>query len=67
MKKIDILNFITDFRRSPNNVKSYEELVNHLKPQNEMQLQAMLSELMQTKVIKETDENGQKFYRVVTK
>ena len=35
MKKIDILNFITNFRKSPNDVKTYNELISHLGAANE--------------------------------
>jgi hypothetical protein len=65
MKKIDILNFITDFRKSPNNTKTYAELLTHLGPANEILLKQLLAELQNTKVIRETEENGQKIYWVV--
>lgn len=67
MKKIDILNFITDFRKSPNDVKTYAQLINHLGSSNEPQIKAYISELQQTKVLKETELNGEKAYQVVTK
>ena len=67
MKKIDILNFITDFRKSPNDVKTYSQLVSHLGATNETQIQAFLTELQQTKVLRETEKNGEKAYQVVTK
>ncbi|HTE32226.1 MAG TPA: hypothetical protein VK666_17720 [Chryseolinea sp.] len=67
MKKIDILNFITDFRRSPNDAKTYGQLVSHLGQQHEQTLKVMLSELKQLRTIKETELNGEKIYQVVSK
>ncbi len=67
MKKIDILNFITDFRKSPNSIKTYAELVAHLGHSNESALNNMLSELKQLRTIRETEVNGEKAYQVVSK
>jgi hypothetical protein len=67
IKKIDILNFITDFRKSPNNVKTYAELVSHLGSENEQTLNTMLTELKQLRTVKESEVNGEKTYQVVTK
>ena len=67
MKKIDILNFITNFRKSPNDVKTYSELVAHLGASNESTLTQLLVELQQTRVLKETERNGEKAYQVVHK
>jgi len=67
MKKIDILNFLTDFRKSPNSIKTHREILNHLGPVNEAAINAMLSELQQTRVIKETDINGDKAYQVISR
>lgn len=67
MKKIDILNFITSFRKAPNDIKTYSELLAHLGESNEPTIQQMLLELQQTRVIKETELNGQKAYQVVHK
>jgi len=67
MKKIDILNYITDFRKSPNDIKTYSQLVNHLGTQNEPAVQAMLSELKQLGVVRETEHQGQKAYQVAKK
>jgi hypothetical protein len=64
MKKIDILNFITDFRKSPNAVKSYKELLTHLGAANESALNTMLVELKASNVLKETESSGEKSYRV---
>jgi hypothetical protein len=67
MKKIDILNFITNFRKSPNDVKTYGELLAHLGESNETAIRQMLAELQQTRALKETELNGQKAYQVVHK
>ena len=67
IKKIDILNFITDFRKSPNNVKTYSELVAHLGSENEQAINTMLGELKQLRTVKESESNGEKTYQVVTK
>jgi hypothetical protein len=67
MKKIDILNFITDFRKSPNSIKTYRELLSHLGPQHESTVTAMLDELQKNKVVKETELNGEKAYQVIAR
>lgn len=67
IKKIDILNFITDFRKSPNNVRTHSELINHLGKENEQTVITMLSELKQLRTVKESEVNGEKAYQVVTK
>ncbi len=66
MKKIDILNFITNNRKSPNSVKSYQEILFHLKA-DDTRLNELLNELKQTRVLKEIEANGEKSYQVVTK
>ena len=67
MRKIDILNYITDFRKTPNEVKTYSQLVSHLGSENEQTLNTMLSELKQLRTIKEVDLNGEKAYQVTSK
>jgi hypothetical protein len=67
MKKIDILNFITNFRKSPNDIKTYSELLSHIGSTNETTLNQLLAELQQTRVLKETQRDGEKAYQVVTK
>ena len=67
MKKIDILNFITNFRKSPNDIKTYNELVSHLGAANEQALNQMLGELLQLRVVKQVEVNGEKAYQVTTK
>lgn len=66
MKKIDILNFITNNRKSPNDIKTYTEILTHFKA-DEGKLKELLIELQQTRVLKETEKNGEKAYQVVTK
>jgi len=66
MKKIDILNFITNNRKSPNDIKTYSEILTHLKA-DEVKLKELLIELQQTRVLKETEKQGEKAYQVVTK
>lgn len=67
MKKIDILNFITNFRKAPNDIKAYSDLVAHLGAVNEDELNKLLGELQQARVIKETQLNGQKAYQVISR
>lgn len=67
MKKIDILNFITDFRKSPNSIKTYRELIAHLGVQYESSLTTMLDELQKSKVVRQTELNGEKAYQVISR
>jgi hypothetical protein len=65
MKKIDILGFITDFRKSPNAIKTYPELIAHFGEANDATLKQLLEELKQTRVLREADSNGQKTFQVI--
>ena len=67
MKKIDILNFITSFRKAPNDIKNYSELIAHLGADREDTLKQMLSELQQAKVIREVENGGEKAYQVIAR
>jgi hypothetical protein len=67
MKKIDILNFITNSRKSPNDIKTHSQLVQNFNVSDEAQLAQLINELRQTKVLRETELNGEKAYQVVTK
>jgi len=67
MKKIDILNYITDFRKSPNSVKTHRELISHLGSQHEQSINTMLEELQKNKVVKQTELNGEKAYQVIAR
>lgn len=67
MKKIDILNFITDFRKAPNRIVSHQDLVNHLGSSNESTMNTLLTELQQSKIVKLTELNGDKAYQVISR
>lgn len=67
MKKIDILNFITNFRKAPNDIKTRTQLLEHLGATNEATLDALLLELQHGKVIKETQHNGERAYQVISR
>ncbi|NOT73867.1 MAG: hypothetical protein HOP08_02990 [Cyclobacteriaceae bacterium] len=67
MKKIDILNFITSFRKAPNDIKTYQEILSSVGKGDEAQLKSMIEELKQTRVLKEIEDGGEKKYQVVTK
>jgi hypothetical protein len=67
MKKIDILNFITDFRKAPNDIKTHKQLVSHLGVANEPELNGYLNELQQAKVIRVVDSQGEKGYQVIAR
>lgn len=67
MKKIDILNFITNFRKAPNDIKTHTEIVAHLGPIHAAEINTMLLELQQNKVVRETELNGEKSYQVIAR
>ena len=67
MRKIDILNFITDFRKAPNDIKSYSSLLNHLGATNEAAIKQMLGELVQARVVREIEANGERSYQVIAR
>jgi hypothetical protein len=67
MKKIDILNFITDFRKAPNQPKRYSEILENVAKGDELALHLLLTELQQNKVIKETMLEGQKAFQVISR
>ena len=67
MKKIDILNFITDFRKSPNSIKTYRDIISHLGSQHVSSIDAMLDELQKNKVVKLSELNGEKAYQVISR
>jgi hypothetical protein len=67
MKKIDILNFITDFRKSPNSIKTHQALISHLGSQHEPAINTMLDELQKNKVVRQTELNGEKAYQVISR
>lgn len=67
MRKIDILNFITDFRKSPNDIKTYAQVIAHLGTDKESAIGQMLSELQQAKVVREVELEGQRAYQVIAR
>ena len=67
MKKIDILNYITDFRKAPNQPKSYNAILENVAKGDELALHLLLTELQQNKVIKEITLDGQKAFQVISR
>jgi hypothetical protein len=67
MKKIDILNFITNFRKAPNQIVRHHDLINHLGSENEPTVNTLLAELQQAKIVKATELNGEKTYQVISR
>jgi hypothetical protein len=67
MKKIDILNFITNFRKAPNDIKSLSEIKSHLNIIDDASLLAMLEEMKQMRSIREVEKNGEKAFQVAAK
>jgi hypothetical protein len=67
LKKIDILNFITDSRKAPNDIKTHAQLISHLGNDNEPAIAAMLSELKAQKVVREVEKGGEKAYQVIAR
>lgn len=67
MKKTDILNFITNFRQAPNDIKSLSEIKNHLKVSDETILLAMLEEMKQLRTLREVERNGERAFQVTAK
>jgi hypothetical protein len=67
IKKVDILNFITDFRKAPNDIKTHSQVMNHLGTENEGAITTMLAELMNQRVVKLTEKNGEKAYQVIAR
>lgn len=67
MKKIDILNFITNFRKAPNDVKTYSEIKQHLGTPEDAALMNMLEEMKQLRTLRELEKDGEKAYQVTAK
>jgi hypothetical protein len=67
MKKIDILNFITNSRKAPNDIKTYSQLLSHIGSENQGLLNAILEDLQKTRVVRETELNGERAYQVVAR
>jgi len=67
MKKIDILNFITNFRKTPNDIKTLSQLLSHLGTEHEPAITQMLEELKQARVVKEVDARGERAFQVISR
>lgn len=67
MKKIDILNFITDFRKAPNDIKTLSEIRAHLGANDDAQLMQLLEEMKQLRAVREVEKNGEKAFQVAAK
>ena len=67
MKKIDILNFITNFRKSPNDIKTYKDILQNSGVSDEARLNQFLGELKEIGTIKEVDLNGERAFQVTHK
>ena len=67
MKKVDILNYITSFRKIPNDVKSLSEIKAHLNATSDAALLGMLEEMKQMKTLKEVEKNGERAFQVAAK
>lgn len=67
MRKIDILNFITDFRKAPNDIKTYTQVLAHLGVANEQSISQMLTELQEARVIRQTEVGGERAYQVIAR
>jgi SOS-response transcriptional repressor LexA len=67
MRKIDILNFITDFRKAPNDIKTYTQLLSHVGLAQEQSISQMLTELQEARVIRQTELNGERAYQVIAR
>jgi hypothetical protein len=67
MKKIDILNFITDFRKAPNSIKTLSEISTHLGTSDQGALIRLLEEMKQMRTLREVEKNGEKAFQVAAK
>jgi len=67
IKKIDILNFITDSRKAPNDIKTHSQLVSHFGTENEGVITTMLQDQLAQRLVKLTEKNGEKAYQVIAR
>jgi len=67
MKKIDILNFITNFRKAPNDIKTFSEIKAHIGATDEVTLHHLLDGMMQLRTLREVEKNREKAFQVAAK
>ena len=67
LKKVDVLNFITDSRKAPNDIKKHSQLVGALGADNEATINTMIGELVAQKVVRLTEKDGEKAYQVIAR
>jgi hypothetical protein len=67
MKKIDILNYITSFRKQPNDIKTFSEIKTHLNAEQDEVLWVMLEDMKQLRTIREVEKNGERGFQVAAK
>ncbi len=67
MKKIDILNFITDFRKNPNQVKTLQEIKSQFNISDETILLPLLEEMKQMRTLREVEKEGARAFQVAAK
>lgn len=67
MKKIDILNFITDFRKNPNQIKTLQEIKTHLHASDDAALLQLLEEMKQMRTLREVEKEGARAFQVSAK
>lgn len=67
VKKIDILNFITNYRKAPNDIKTLAEITAHLKTSHDETLLPLLEEMKQLRTLRETEKNGERAFQVTAK
>jgi len=67
MKKIDILNYITSFRKQPNDIKTFSEIKTHLSAEQDEALWQMLEDMKQLRALREVEKNGERAFQVAAK
>jgi hypothetical protein len=67
MKKIDILNFITDFRKNANDIKTLAEIHAQMGTSDDTALLRLLEEMKQMRTLREVEKNGEKGFQVSAK
>jgi hypothetical protein len=67
MKKIDILNFITDFRKNPNDIKTLAEIRAQMGASDDAALLHLLEEMKQMRTLREVEKNGERGFQVTAK